>query len=305
MISPQVIRVARRHGVPVVATVHNFRMECLNGLFFRDGEPCHRCAGRALPWPGVTHGCYRGSRAQSAALAASQFVHRRTWPLVDRFFVMHPTSARFVESLGVAPERIVLKANPVVEPGGPISPPGRTFLSAGRLDHAKGTDLLLDAWERSGLDATERLVIAGDGPLRSLVEQTARRCRGIEVLGTVPHERVFAELEGARCVVVASRWDETFALTMWEALARGRPVVVADVNGLPDLLGRDLAWTGPPTADGLAGAMVAAATAGPDELADLGQRARARYEATCAPTRVADTLIATYRSLLDRDAASR
>ena len=68
LISPWVVRVAAELDVPVVQTVHNYRMSCVAGSFYRDGHACEDCLGRALPWPAVAHGCYRGSRVQSVPM---------------------------------------------------------------------------------------------------------------------------------------------------------------------------------------------------------------------------------------------
>ena len=76
LLSPSVYYAARAEGVPVVQTLHNFRLACPNALFFRQGTVCKDCVGKAIPWPGVVHACYRGSRPASAATAAMLGIHR-------------------------------------------------------------------------------------------------------------------------------------------------------------------------------------------------------------------------------------
>src|SRR5271169_939369 len=66
--SPSLYWAAGRAGVPVVQTLHNFRLMCLGAMFLRDSKVCEDCLGR-LPWRGVARKCYRASAAQSAALA--------------------------------------------------------------------------------------------------------------------------------------------------------------------------------------------------------------------------------------------
>src|SRR5258707_6869977 len=75
LLSPSVLRAAHREGLPVVATLHNFRLICANGVLQRAGGPCESCVGR-IPWRGVMHGCYRESRVQSLPLATGITVHR-------------------------------------------------------------------------------------------------------------------------------------------------------------------------------------------------------------------------------------
>ena len=81
LVSPAGYYAARREGVAVVQTLHNFRLACPNALFFRDGHVCEDCSGKAVAWPGVLHACYRGSRAASGMTAAMLAVHRAlgTW----------------------------------------------------------------------------------------------------------------------------------------------------------------------------------------------------------------------------------
>jgi Glycosyltransferase Family 4 len=87
MLSPSIILEADASGVPIVQTLHNFRMLCANALLYRNGTVCTDCMGKALPVDGVVHGCYRGSRAGSAIVTAAYAFHRmaHTWDGVDLF----------------------------------------------------------------------------------------------------------------------------------------------------------------------------------------------------------------------------
>ncbi|MBX6751709.1 MAG: glycosyltransferase, partial [Micromonosporaceae bacterium] len=113
LLSPWVIRTAQAEGVAVVHTLHNFRQTCVNGLFHRASVSCRACAGRAVALPAIRHACYRGSRPQSAVMATTLAVHRRTWSRLDRVLALTPSMAEYARSLGVAPERIVVRPNAV------------------------------------------------------------------------------------------------------------------------------------------------------------------------------------------------
>jgi Glycosyltransferase Family 4 len=80
LISPSVIEACRTHGVPVVATLHNFRLMCANAQLLRDGWPCDLCVGH-IPWRGVAYRCYRGSARATIPIALGIQVHRsrQTW----------------------------------------------------------------------------------------------------------------------------------------------------------------------------------------------------------------------------------
>src|ERR1051326_6286986 len=81
LISPSAYYACHAAGVPVVQTVHNYRLGCPQAGFFRDGRICEDCRGKAIAWPGVVHGCYHGSRATSGVIALMNAAHRLrgTW----------------------------------------------------------------------------------------------------------------------------------------------------------------------------------------------------------------------------------
>jgi glycosyltransferase involved in cell wall biosynthesis len=273
LLSPWVVRVAHRHGVPVVQTVHNYRHVCAPGVYFRDGHVCRDCLGRTYPLPAVRHACYRGSRAQSAIMATTLAVHRGTWRSVERYLALTGPVAEYLRSWGVPDERITVKPNGVPDPGPPPAEPGTGFLFVGRLSPEKGLGVLLDAWRRHPDGAYGPLRIAGDGEQRALAEQAAAERSDVEYLGHVDRAAIRAAMRAAAVVVMPSLWEEPFGLVAVAALATGRPALVTTVGGAPELVG-DAGWAVPPTVDGLAGGLAAAYRPDPG----LGALARRRYE---------------------------
>lgn len=120
--SPSVHWAARKLGLPVVQTLHNYRLLCPGATFYRDGRVCEDCVGWKLPVPGILHGCYRGSRVQTAAVATMIGTHRiaRTWQRKVSLFiaVSEFTKRKFVES-GFSETRIFVKPNSVLSTGRP------------------------------------------------------------------------------------------------------------------------------------------------------------------------------------------
>jgi glycosyltransferase involved in cell wall biosynthesis len=280
LISPYVVRVARRLGVPVVQTVHNYRHGCVAGSHYRDHHPCEDCLGTLTRWPGVAHGCYRGSRAQSLALTTAEVAHRGTWRGVAAYLALTEFAKAKLVAAGLPEERIVVRPNCAADPGEP-TPPGEGLLFVGRLDEEKGAPLLYDAWSRV---RHVPLTVVGSG--RHVPPD------GVRFLGPQPPDVVAAEMERCAAVAVPSVVYEGLPRVVVEAFARGRPVVATDVGPLPELVTPDVGWLAPPTPDGLA-AVLGSVT----RDAARGAAARARYLARYTPERVLRQLMDVYEAV--------
>ena len=290
LISPAVVRVARDAGVPVVQTLHNYRHACIAGSLFRDGHPCTDCLGAPLRWPGVAHGCYRGSRPQSLVLTTAEVVHGGTWRQVDRYVALTAFAADLLSRAGLPRDRVTVRPTWGADPGEP-APPGTGHLFAGRLDEEKGALLLVSAWRRTPPGG--HLTVAGDGRYRADVERLAAERDDVTYLGPQPPDRVAAEMAQAAVVVVPSVCFEGFPRTVVEAYARGRPVLATDVGPLPEIVPDALGWTAAATPEAFAAALVA--TREPD--AARGRAARARYLAEHTPEVALRRLLDVYESV--------
>lgn len=295
LLSPGVVTAAHRLGVPVVQTVHNHRHVCMNGVHFRDGHVCYDCVGRRVPWPGVAHGCYRGSHAQSVPMAAAIALHRRTWHDVAMFLALTESLADYLrQAVGIAAERITVRPNTVDDPGPPSDAPADgQFLFVGRLSVEKGPQLLLDAWGLGPPHPSAHLTIVGDGPMRSALEIRTRGRADITLTGQLTSQQVQAQIRKAACVVIPSVCPEVFPRVAVEALAAGRPVVATDLGGLSSIVGEDAGWICPAAPEALANALSRAARFD-------GKRAgaaRERYARYYHPTVVLQQLMDIYRDV--------
>ncbi len=309
LLSPWVIRTAHAHGVPVIQTVHNYRQVCASGLYFRDGHICTDCKGRAFGLPAVVHSCYRGSKAQSLAMATALAAHRGTWRSVDRYIALTTAIKDHLMAYGIEEANIVVKPNAVPDPGPPPAGVGDGFLYAARLSPEKGLGLLLDAWRRHPDGALGQLRIAGDGELRPLAEAAAAERSDVTYLGVVPREEMPAQLRAAAVFVAVPTWHDVLPTAIIEALANGRPVLGTDVGGVPFLVGADQqrtpgvsrtlclpgvgGWVVAPEAGSLADALAVART----QALSLAGAARKRYEELFHPDVVTGRLVEIYREV--------
>lgn len=237
VISPSVYYACNRERVPVVQSLHNYRLACANAYLLRDGRVCEDCLGRTFGISAVRHGCYRESRLASLAVVALQTVHSlaATWQnRVDQFIALTDFGRDLFVRHGLAKDRLFVKPNfvdPIPEPG---SGAGNYALFVGRLSPEKGIDLLLEAWrdERTRLP----LRIVGDGPMIDAVTSAAESNRLIQVMGKLSPSDVRAQMQGARFLVVPSLWYEGLPRTIVESLAVGTPVVASHLGPLADLV---------------------------------------------------------------------
>jgi len=301
LLSPSVLLACRDLGVPVVATLHNYKLLCASGDFFRDGRPCHDCATGAVA-PALRHGCYRGSHAATVPVAVGLRANRRLWRTeVGAYLCLSAAQRDLLLGLGLPGERVRVVPNFVAAPtSSPIPTRDRdhTVVSLSRLDAAKGARFLMHAWDAFRTVqpvARLRLVIAGGGPLEPEVRRWARRHDSVDVLGNVPGERARALLARARAAVVPSEWEETFGLVAIEAMAAGVAPIAPARGSFPELVtdGVDGTLYVPGDHRGLA-RVFADVDREPERYAALGRHGRTTHAKRFAPAAHAEELLAAY-----------
>lgn len=280
-------------GIPVIHTVHNYRMQCLVGTSFRDGAVCHDCYGRS-PVRGVLHRCAHDGLPASAFMAVATRQHLDAWLAADRFVAPSTHVSKFLEGLGVDERKILVRPSGVPMEVHEAQQLTSAFLFAGRLDVAKGFDLLLQAWAAAELDA--HLTIVGDGPLRDRALQAAEEDSRIEFLGRLESGHLALVMAQSGVVVVPSRVEETFGVVASEALAAGRPVLATNRGALEETVGR-AGWIVDPTvaqlAQGLRRSLIEAQTS------DWSGRVRGQFE-TLRRAASVDRLLGLYEEVATR-----
>ena len=237
LLSPSLHAALSARGVPVVQTLHNYRLLCANGMLLRRGRVCEDCVAQG-PWNAVRHGCYRGSRLGTAVWADLVAHHRRagTWSrCVDRFAAPSEFLARKLAGAGIPSESIRTLPLALADPGEP-APLGRGAVFVGRLSREKGVDLLIEAWRRLGQRGLrEPLVVAGSGPEETALRRRAFGLNNVRFLGEASREAVLAAQREAAFAVVPSRWYENSPYAALEAVASGRAVVAWSRGAVAEL----------------------------------------------------------------------
>jgi glycosyltransferase involved in cell wall biosynthesis len=282
MVSPSIYSACREARIPVVQTLHNYRLLCPVATLFRQGRVCEECLDHSL-WRGVLHGCYRDSRAATSVVALMLAVHRcrRTWTRgVNCFVALSEFSRRKFMQGGIAADKVVVKPNFVHPDPGCGDGSGKYALFIGRLSPEKRVLTLLAAWER--LRVRIPLLIVGSGPQRVFLETYAKQAglSDLRFLGQLPREEVMAALKRARCLVFSSELYENFPVTLAEAFACGVPVICSRLGAMAEIVaeGRTGLHFTPGDPEDLA-QKVEWGWTHPEQMAGMAKEARREYEA--------------------------
>lgn len=296
LVSPSVFWAAAELGIPVVQTLHNFRVGCLSATFAREGKVCEDCLGKA-PWRGVLRGCYRESVPQSAVLATMVMAHRHLGTYdrkVTRFIALTDFAKQKLVAAGLPSEKIRIKPNFVEWRPAPDAGARSGGIYVGRLTTEKGIDVLMKALLRFKAD-DHQIEVMGTGPLEgTMAAQLGSRCLGFQ-----PLEVVLGKMERAAFMVLPSIWYEGFPRTIVEAFACGLPVIASRLGSMAELVvdGETGLLFETSNASDLAD-KIAWANAHPQKMIDMGLRARSVYEQRFTPKQNLSELIAIYRDAM-------
>lgn len=299
LISPSLFWAAAKKDLPVVQTLHNFRLLCPQAMFLRNNRACEDCLGKS-PWRSVVHRCYRDSAAQSAVLGGMLTLHRALGTYrhkVTRYIALNRFCRdKFVEG-GLPRNRISIKPNFVDSPM-LIDAPRSGGLFVGRLSQEKGIDVLLGALAR----LPGKIVnVIGEGPERERIQMHGR----LRSLGGKARTEIMVHMQRSSYLVMPSIWYETFCLVLVEAFACGLPVIAARLGAMQDLIedGRTGILFDSGSSVDLA-EKIAWADRHPEEMRRMGRNAREKYLEKYTPQHNYEQLMGIYRQALSDQQAS-
>ncbi len=297
--SPAVFYAAKAEGVPVVHTLHNFRLICPSAILFHDGKIYERSLQKNFPIDAIRKGVFNGSRAQTAILATVNALNRMFGTYrhkVDAYLTLTEFAReKILESnLPVAHSQLLIKPNFTEDRGYRIDGRSDNFLFIGRLTEEKGVRTLLAAAKQTPF----RLQILGDGPLRGEVEAAAAAHPQIQYLGFMSKEEVLVKLMDCRALLFPSLWYEGMPMVILEAFAAGTPVVASRLGSPASIITDEK--QGLLFEPGNAGALAHAAhrLLMDSSLSErLGQQARQSFEQLYSPERNHQQLTGIYQQV--------
>lgn len=241
LISPAVYYAALSCKVPVVQTIHNFRLLCPGATFYRDGRICEDCVKKGLRCA-VKHGCYRGSKAQTLICAVSTWIHRmtRVYGKLNYICLTEFNKEKLLNLRQIKPNKVFVKPNFVstkLNEIVPIQERENRFIFAGRIDKLKGVDILLEAWKFMG-EKAPKLLICGTGPMEAWCRDYIQKNNlvNVNMLGFVPNEEAKKLIANSRALILPTQWYEGFPMTIVEAYSVGTPVVGSDFGNVGSVI---------------------------------------------------------------------
>ena len=301
MISPSVYWACAEENVPVVQTLHNFRLFCPASNFLRDGKICEECVEHSM-LRGVAHGCYHGSRMATGAAALVLATHRwvGTWTRkIDCYIAVSQFARKKFAQAGLPAEKLTVKPHFVFPDPGERASGGDYAVFVGRFTSEKGLPTLLDAWKR--VSTSVPLMIVGDGPLRESLEAQAAQMAGSRVIfrGQLPREATFAAVKGAKFLLCASECFEQGPATILEAFACGVPVIAPALGPIEEVVeeGRNGLLFRAGDAASLA-EKIEWALAHDQQLPDMGKSARAKFDSAYTSKKSYTRLMEIYERVL-------
>lgn len=234
-----IVDVAKKHKIPIVYTAHDLKSVCPNYQMINHGEICEKCIGGNYINCFKT-GCMKNSKLKSLLATVEAYVYKfkKTYEKIDLIITPSAFYKKKIDEAGVAKCPVIHMANFLPEGTEYVlSNPGDYILYFGRLSHEKGTMTLLKAYEKANVE--KPLYYVGTGPIKEQLEDyVAKHNLGdkVKLLGFKSGDELKNIVKNSLCVVLPSEWYENGPYSIMEAMAVGKPVIVTNMGGLPEMV---------------------------------------------------------------------
>jgi len=233
-------RAAFQLKIPLVQTLHNFRLTCINGLLFRQGKSCQKCVGN-FGTAGIIHSCYQDSFLGSLAMTRMNRHNQGVWPqMVSRYIALSSFAKDIFVRAGIPTDKISIKPNFSSIQAQDLLPAKRSpsndpyALYLGRLSEEKGPHKLLETWSKQ---SNIPIKIVGEGPLLNALKEKYKNNPFLHFTGSLPWTNAMSLLENAKFVVIPSLCYENFPTVISEAMLRSVPILASNIGSIPEILG--------------------------------------------------------------------
>ncbi|MBN9660690.1 MAG: glycosyltransferase [Acidobacteria bacterium] len=306
LISPSIYSAASREGIPIVQTLHNYRLICAAATLSRGGAPCKQCITSKTMAPAILHRCYHDSVASTLAVVGMLQSHRvlGTWSRkVTRYIALTEFMRQMLIEGGIPAGKISVKPNFSPIDLTPRRSLGQHALFVGMIVQGKGINTLVEAWSHL---PSFPLKIAGGGPEEPMLAQNVRDKPHISVMGIQSQAQIQELMRNSCCLVVPSLWYEGFPMVIAEAFSAGIPVIVSGHGGMAEIVKDGV--TGLHFKPGDAADLAAKAAwlaEHPQEALRMGSAARAEFEDKYTARANYRILLDIYQEALDTNATGK
>ncbi|MDB4090696.1 glycosyltransferase [Crocinitomicaceae bacterium] len=230
---PLLIRVAKKKGIPLIMTLHNYRLLCPSATLMHNEKLFLESLKSNFPWKAVRSKVYRNSFFFTFLLAFINWFHEKigTWRLIDTYVCLTPLTKKLLlnSSIGIKENQIYVKPNFIKSFSlNNVLPRSNHFLFLGRFSEEKGIKILLEAFNNSDL----QLKIGGYGPFEDLVISSSQNNNNIQFLGSLEPSQVMDELQKCTALIFPSIWYEGMPMTIIESFSVSTPVIASNIGAM-------------------------------------------------------------------------
>ena len=235
LLTSSIFKASKDAGAKVIHTLHNYRLWCISGDFYRDKYGiCEVCVNSKFPFNGIINKCYRKSLSQSFIAQIAFWFYRATGYLnnIDYFFVLTKFQNEKIKSLGISQKKIILKPNSMNIQFDRVNNKNG-YIYVGRLSESKGLYELLNTW--CNLDEKFILTVIGSGDIEGELRIKYNR-KNIIFKGKCNRIETLKNISKSMYLIQSSLLYETFGLTIIEAMSCGVPVIGFSIGTRKDLI---------------------------------------------------------------------
>ena len=253
LISPSVYYAAFKCNIPVVQTIHNFRLLCPAATLYRDNHICEDCISNGLRCA-LKHKCYRKSFLQTLISVLIIKINRilGTYKKLnyicltefnkEKLLQLNRKNKKIIneDKIFIKPNFVNIERNII-----PYEQRKNQFVFVGRLDKLKGINILFDSWkkiEEIKIHNTPELIVCGIGPEEEFCKEYIIRnnLRHVKLMGFIENFKIMDIISESKALILPTQWYEGFPMTIVESMSCGTPIMGSDIGNVGSLIINDV-----------------------------------------------------------------